>query len=294
MEGDDTWLLWQLVDSALPTGGFVASSGLETAFQLGLVTTPIQLAAFIRSSVHTFAYSSLPFVTEAYKLTEQYHHHQQQPHQRIQEEPSNPTVQPPPVRSDSKATSNQTNVAVSQLFNSFTDLDHLFHASNSHAAVRRASVAQGTSLLILYMKSFRSRSSPPSKSAGTDSRTPAAADAHDNDLARDFKAAIRLDRAKGHFPVCFGMVAQMLGLSLDKSQHLFMFMFVRQIVSSAVRLNIVGPYQAQIVLANAKTWAEGATTVARYLSIDQVAQTAPMVDMMQGAHERLYSKVFNS
>jgi urease accessory protein UreF len=32
---EGNWLKWQLADSALPTGGFVTSSGLEVAYQQG-------------------------------------------------------------------------------------------------------------------------------------------------------------------------------------------------------------------------------------------------------------------
>lgn len=33
--GKEDWLLWMVSDSALPTGGFVASAGLEAAVQTG-------------------------------------------------------------------------------------------------------------------------------------------------------------------------------------------------------------------------------------------------------------------
>nr|CAG8482496.1 14444_t:CDS:2 [Entrophospora candida] len=59
----EDWLLWQISDSALPTGGFVASSGLESAIQTGYVRDIPSLSIFLSSSIDNYAFSSLPFVT---------------------------------------------------------------------------------------------------------------------------------------------------------------------------------------------------------------------------------------
>ncbi|CAJ0832167.1 11547_t:CDS:2 [Entrophospora sp. SA101] len=59
----EDWLLWQISDSALPTGGFVASSGLESAIQTGYVHDIPSLSIFLSSSIDNYAFSSLPFVT---------------------------------------------------------------------------------------------------------------------------------------------------------------------------------------------------------------------------------------
>ena len=40
----DEWVLWQLLDSAYPTGGFAHSGGLEAAWQHGEVGTRQALA----------------------------------------------------------------------------------------------------------------------------------------------------------------------------------------------------------------------------------------------------------
>ncbi|CAB5395604.1 unnamed protein product [Rhizophagus irregularis] len=46
----EDWLLWQFADSALPTGGFVASSGLEVAVQSGYVKDNNSLLIFLSST----------------------------------------------------------------------------------------------------------------------------------------------------------------------------------------------------------------------------------------------------
>ncbi|KAJ3285123.1 hypothetical protein HK104_009639 [Borealophlyctis nickersoniae] len=54
----DDWLLMILSDSALPTGGFVASAGLEAAVQSGHVYDDTTLTSFLSASLHTLASSS--------------------------------------------------------------------------------------------------------------------------------------------------------------------------------------------------------------------------------------------
>jgi hypothetical protein len=58
------WLLWQLADSALPTGGFAHSGGLEAACSSTLVQTPDDLERFLRTSVFQVG-RTLPFVLAA-------------------------------------------------------------------------------------------------------------------------------------------------------------------------------------------------------------------------------------
>jgi urease accessory protein len=45
------WLLWQLADSAFPSGGFAHSGGLEAAVQLGSVSDAQTLERFIQTAI---------------------------------------------------------------------------------------------------------------------------------------------------------------------------------------------------------------------------------------------------
>ena len=65
---EEDFISFILADSALPTGGFIASSGLETAAQIGFISTPEKLRSFIFNSICSFSNTSVPFMTCAFRL----------------------------------------------------------------------------------------------------------------------------------------------------------------------------------------------------------------------------------
>ena len=56
------WLLWQLVDSAFPTGGFAHSAGLEAAWQHGELRGARDVESFAEASLQQAGRGALPFV----------------------------------------------------------------------------------------------------------------------------------------------------------------------------------------------------------------------------------------
>lgn len=59
-------LVWQLVDSAFPTGGFAHSGGIEAAVQLGAVRERDDLVSFLQDSIAQWASQSAPLTGGAY------------------------------------------------------------------------------------------------------------------------------------------------------------------------------------------------------------------------------------
>jgi urease accessory protein UreF len=59
-------------------------------------------------------------------------------------------------------------------------------------------------------------------------------------------------------------------------------------------LNIVGPMEAQSMQHQLVPQAESISNRCASLTLDELAQTAPLLDHWQGAHDRLYSRLFQS
>src|SRR5690348_9978767 len=64
------FLIWQLMDSAFPTGGFAHSSGLEAAWQHGEVRNRAELLSFVEANLDQLGHAALPFVLSAFDAPE--------------------------------------------------------------------------------------------------------------------------------------------------------------------------------------------------------------------------------
>lgn len=110
----------------------------------------------------------------------------------------------------------------------------------------------------------------------------------------EFSAAVRGRRATSHLAPVFGVVANALGLDVVQASRLFLFLSLRGLVSGAVRLGVVGPLEAQSTQAKMADDVERLAELARRLPPEDAAQTAPILDLVQGAQDRLYSRLFQS
>ena len=98
--------------------------------------------------------------------------------------------------------------------------------------------------------------------------------------------------APGHHAVVFGAVFGTLGISAGDTATAFLHTTARGILSAAVRLGLVGPLEAQRMLA------ERAPRLAELLAsgtrVADAAQTSPLIELHAALHDRLDGRMFQS
>jgi urease accessory protein len=298
---EETYILLLLADGNLPTGSFVASSGLESYMTHGFfarssIKSPLQsLCEFVEDSLGTYARTASPFVTDTHRVL---------------------------FRAARGELTVQGSLA------ELIALDDFYEVMTLNHVARRASRSQGVALLTLYSKGFANPSGYPSTQSVP----------HDNIVERmgqlvdELKIQVRKGNAQGHLPICWGVLTAALGLQIgtlienidmeyyschsERSLHLHLFLHARGLISAAVRLNAIGPYAAQqLLLHTVKPLVERVTRECHGLrtalpektpSIDPPhshdtsmsptgpATTWPLGEILATRHDLQHSRVFNS
>ncbi|KAK0230387.1 hypothetical protein IW262DRAFT_398812 [Armillaria fumosa] len=272
-DDDETYILLLLSDSNLPTGSFVASSGLESYMKHGFGSN--DPTTFIRDSMASYARSALPFVSDVHHLVSLYRELE------VDQEPSKP-------------------------LSDIVALEELYEAMTLNHVARRASKSQGVALLTLYTKALSPPSSFPLE--------PDAKRVHErmSSFFTQFKTMVRREDAHGHLPTCWGALTAALGLTLERSCYLHLFLHARSLLSASVRLNDIGPYSAQqillhavrpLVAAEASRCRSLTTGVIPHLLTDDgtfdetvqgPANTWPLGEILAARHDLQHSRIFNS
>ncbi|TFK20360.1 urease accessory protein UreF [Coprinopsis marcescibilis] len=278
---EETYLLLLLSDSNLPTGAFVASSGFESYLKHAVSPSPStgesRTIDFLRDGLASYARTSLPFVSDTHRLVAEW--------------------------MDTNAGGEEGNMV--GVVGKLSELDKFYEAQTLNHVARRASRAQGAALLTLYARGF---SRPASLVEYSDPDSQARVK-HIARVVEHFKLQVRREDTPGHLPVCWGILTAALGLSLDRSQYLHLFLNARSILSASIRLNEIGPYNSQQILLHAvskiiaveKSKCQNLRTgfledsgVEFDETIHGPANTWPLGEILASRHDLQHSRIFNS
>jgi urease accessory protein len=176
-------------------------------------------------------------------------------------------------------------------------LDNDLDASTPCPVAQRASIAQGRALLGVWERAFRStyahgNGSCQVRDSGVQSGIKAVA---------DFSEALKCSMddelgVKGHFAPLWGAVCLAMGMDARQTAYVFMLNHAKAVLSAAVRASVMGPYQAQSVLASKDLQDMITERIDRdwHTAIEDAGQVVPPLDLWVGRHELLYSRIFNS
>lgn len=172
-------------------------------------------------------------------------------------------------------------------------LDNDLDASTLCTVARRASVAQGRALLGIWEKALQ-------HSVTSSCRHASIAKEGIASFARKLKHSVLstndIADVNGHFAPLWGAVCLALGLQMEQAGYLFLLNHAKAVLSAAVRASIMGPYQAQRVLAGQELQARLRACLEKvwYVNPEEAGQIVPPMDLWVGRHELLYSRIFNS
>lgn len=98
----------------------------------------------------------------------------------------------------------------------------------------------------------------------------------------------------GHLAPVYGFVTRTLGVPRHEALATFLHLGLRGTLSAAVRLGVCGPTEAQALHHRLHPVLEAGLATASTLRAEDVAQTSPLVELVQATHDRLYSRLFQS
>ena len=110
----------------------------------------------------------------------------------------------------------------------------------------------------------------------------------------DRRRVIRQEDLPCHLAPAFGWVLATLLVNEEATLRLFLFMTLRSLISSAIRLGLVGPLRGQAIQYELNSYLEEVLERCREIPLEEVVQTAPVIDILQATHDRLYSRLFQS
>ena len=97
-----------------------------------------------------------------------------------------------------------------------------------------------------------------------------------------------------HFAVLFGATLRSIGFAEGPGSQLFLFQILRDQMSAAVRLGVIGPLEAARRQQGLYEYCARILVEVDGIEYTGATRTAPQLDIAQSLHDHLYSRLFQS
>jgi len=257
------FVLYQLVDSSAPTGGFSHSNTVEVTHQLKL----------IESSQYAFSDTLLQHVWDVMLQTM--------------------TSTAPFLIASHGLLSRAYAISSESIFDEWEHIDSSLAANITSHVTGRASALQGSGILRAFAHTF-----------------PSIAPTVKIIKRRVLRSSAKKMQQRGHAATCFGAVCGLLKVDEQSCLSMFLYTTCRDMINAAVRMNLVGPLEGGKMVNEVCTQLDTITnpdtqshhsdfelSLHRRFCLESpltAHQVAPLVEILANAHDRLYSRLFNS
>ena len=110
----------------------------------------------------------------------------------------------------------------------------------------------------------------------------------------DLRERVAEGELSGHHAPLVGRITSLLSLPLRRTVAWFLYTQLRDVISAAVRLNVIGPLAGQSLISRFGTFVQHEADAAVQRSVDDVAITSPLLELVATRHDQLYSRLFQS
>ena len=167
------------------------------------------------------------------------------------------------------------------VFNEWEDIDRLMSASTTSSVARRASCLQGIGMIRAYAAAFDET-----------------ADILKALKRRIMSASTKSGFERGHGSTVFGATCAILKTSDVECVNMFLYCLCRDMVSAAVRMNLVGPLEGSGIIRqvtrNVEEIVRERVIEGADIDVKGAFMSSPILEILANSHERLYTRLFNS
>jgi urease accessory protein len=152
------------------------------------------------------------------------------------------------------------------------EADNRFYSMRLIREVRNTSVRSGSQILncVIQMTSDKNKSK----------------------IAKDFQKKIKSNETVGTYPVCLGIIANLLGIPTESGIRMMLYSFSQSVIAAAIRLGILEHISGQKILTILSDKINNISKNIKKESLNNLWQLTPLTDIFQMIHEHNNSKMF--